>query len=252
MSVDAGLAEAPSAQARQAAALLSMEGVTGGYGEADVLSDVSLAVRAGEIVAIVGPNGAGKSTAMKAVFGLVTVRRGHIWFNGNAISGWTPDRIVRHGVCYVPQVDNVFREMTVQENLEMGAFIRRGDLSAAFDRVFGLFPDLARKRRDEAGRLSGGQRQMLAMGRALMLDPRLLLLDEPTAGLSPKYMEQIFGIVRDVRDAGVSILLVEQHAKQALAFADRGYVLSAGRNRRDGTGEALLADPEIAQLFLGG
>ncbi len=246
-------AAAPAEAAHPGAApLLSMEGVTGGYGDADVLTDLTLAVRRGEIVVIVGPNGAGKSTAMKAVFGLVKVRHGHIWFNGNAISGWTPDRIVRHGVCYVPQVDNVFREMTVHENLEMGAFIRRGDLSAAFDRVYGLFPDLKGKRREEAGRLSGGQRQMLAMGRALMLDPTLLLLDEPTAGLSPKYMDQIFDIVRDVRDAGVSILLVEQHAKQALAFADRGYVLATGRNRRDGPGAELLADPEIAQLFLGG
>ena len=233
-------------------ALLSIEDVTAGYGEADILFDLDLKVRSGEIVAIVGPNGAGKSTAMKAVFGLLRVRRGHIWFNGNAIAGWTPDRIVRHGVCYVPQVDNVFREMSVHENLEMGAFIRRDDLSAAFEKVYALFPDLRDKRREMAGRLSGGQRQMVAMGRALMLDPKLLLLDEPTAGLSPKYMERIFEIVRDVRDAGVSILLVEQHAKQALAFSDRGYVLATGRNRREGTGAELLGDPEIAKLFLGG
>jgi branched-chain amino acid transport system ATP-binding protein len=233
-------------------ALLSVERVTGGYGDADILHDVNLTVAPSEIVVIVGPNGAGKSTAMKAVFGLLKVRHGHIWFNGNAIAGWSPDRIVRHGVGFVPQVDNVFRDMTVHENLEMGAFLRRGDLSAAFDRVYGLFPDLVAKRRDPAGRLSGGQRQMVAMGRALMLDPKLLLLDEPTAGLSPKYMERIFEIVREVRDAGVAVLLVEQHAKQALAFADRGYVLAAGRNRREGGGAELLADPEIAQLFLGG
>jgi branched-chain amino acid transport system ATP-binding protein len=242
----------PAPRALAAEPLLSMEGVTGGYGDADILHAVDLSVRDGEIVVIVGPNGAGKSTAMKAVFGLVKVRRGHIWFNGNAIAGWTPDRIVRHGISYVPQVDNVFREMTVHENLEMGAFLRRDGLRAAYDRVYGLFPDLAAKRRDEAGRLSGGQRQMLAMGRALMLDPKLLLLDEPTAGLSPKYMDQIFDIIGDVRDAGVSILLVEQHAKQALGFADRGYVLATGRNRREGTGRELIADPEIAQLFLGG
>ncbi|MGF1658776.1 MAG: ABC transporter ATP-binding protein [Rubrimonas sp.] len=233
-------------------ALLSIEDVTAGYGEADILFDLDLEVRSGEIVAIVGPNGAGKSTAMKAVFGLLRVRRGHIWFNGNPISGWSPDRIVRHGVCYVPQVDNMFRDMSVHENLEMGAFIRRDDLSAAFEKVYALFPDLRDKRREMAGRLSGGQRQMVAMGRALMLDPKLLLLDEPTAGLSPKYMERIFEIVRDVRRAGVSILLVEQHAKQALAFCDRGYVLATGRNRRDGTGADLLGDPEIARLFLGG
>ncbi|MFN3614533.1 MAG: ABC transporter ATP-binding protein [Rubrimonas sp.] len=234
------------------AALLTVDRVTGGYGDADILHDVTLRVDKREIVVIVGPNGAGKSTAMKAVFGLLRVRRGHIVFDGRQIAGWSPDRIVRCGVGFVPQVDNVFRDMTVHENLEMGAFLRGGDLSAAFDRVYALFPDLTPKRRENAGRLSGGQRQMVAMGRALMLEPQLLLLDEPTAGLSPKYMERIFEIVRDVRDAGVSILLVEQHAKQALAFADRGYVLAAGRNRRDGTGAALLADPEIAQLFLGG
>jgi branched-chain amino acid transport system ATP-binding protein len=238
--------------AAAAAALLSMEGVAGGYGDADILHGVDLRVDAGEIVAIVGPNGAGKSTAMKAVFGLVKVRRGHIWFNGAPISGLSPDRIVRRGVCYVPQVDNVFREMTVHENLEMGAFIRREGAAEAFERVYALFPDLRAKRREAAGRLSGGQRQMVAMGRALMLDPRLLLLDEPTAGLSPKYMERIFEIVRDVRGSGVSILLVEQHARQALGFADRAYVLATGRNRREGTGAELLADPEIAQLFLGG
>jgi branched-chain amino acid transport system ATP-binding protein len=189
---------------------------------------------------------------MKAVFGLLRLRSGQIRFDGEAIGGWSPDRIVRRGVGFVPQVDNVFREMTVHENLEMGGFIRVDALKPAFDRVYALFPDLAAKRREQAGRLSGGQRQMVAMGRALMLDPALLLLDEPTAGLSPKYMERIFEIVRDVRDAGVSVLLVEQHAKQALAFADRGYVLATGRNRRDGTGVALLGDPEIAQLFLGG
>jgi branched-chain amino acid transport system ATP-binding protein len=252
MNAPASLLAKSRAAAGRAAPMLSMEHVTGGYGDADILHEVSLNVDAGEIVAIIGPNGAGKSTAMKAVFGLVKVRRGHIWFNGNPIAGWTPDAIVRHGVSYVPQVDNVFREMTVHENLEMGAFLRRDGARDAFERVYALFPDLKAKRRDEAGRLSGGQRQMLAMGRALMLDPKLLLLDEPTAGLSPKYMEQIFEIIRDVRDAGVSILLVEQHAKQALAFADRGYVLATGRNRRDGTGAALLADPEIAKLFLGG
>ena len=243
---------APVKPSALAEPLLSMEGLTGGYGDADILHEVSLSVGKREIVVIVGPNGAGKSTAMKAVFGLLRVRRGHIWFNGSAITGWSPDRIVRHGICYVPQVDNVFRDMTVHENLEMGAFIRKGALAAAFDRVYGLFPDLRDKRRELAGRLSGGQRQMVAMGRALMLDPKLLLLDEPTAGLSPKYMDTIFDIVRDVRDDGVAILLVEQHAKQALALGDRGYVLATGRNRREGTGAALLADPEIAQLFLGG
>ncbi|APR04236.1 ABC transporter ATP-binding protein [Thauera chlorobenzoica] len=233
-------------------ALLEMKDVRGGYGDTDILQGVSLTVGAREIVVIVGPNGAGKSTAMKAVFGLLEVRGGSVVFDGEDITGWAPHRIVRRGICYVPQVDNVFREMTVHENFEMGAFLRRGELSAAFDRVYGLFPDLKAKRRNLAGDLSGGQRQMVAMGRALMLSPKLLLLDEPTAGLSPKYMEQIFRIARDVRDAGVSILLVEQHAKQALAFCDRGYVLATGANRHQGTGGALLADRDVAEMFLGG
>lgn len=233
-------------------ALLSMQSVRGGYGDADILQGVSITVAPREIVVIVGPNGAGKSTAMKAVFGLLQVRGGQILFDGDDITGWAPNRIVKRGVCYVPQVDNVFREMTVHENFEMGAFLRKGDLEAAYERVYGLFPDLRAKRKALAGDLSGGQRQMVAMGRALMLDPKLLLLDEPTAGLSPKYMEQIFTITRDVRDSGVSIMLVEQHAKQALAFCDRGYVLATGANRHEGTGAALLADREVAQMFLGG
>ncbi|MHA7774428.1 ABC transporter ATP-binding protein [Roseibium sp. M-1] len=233
-------------------ALLSMEGITGGYGEADILQDVSMRVEQDEIVVIVGPNGAGKSTAMKSVFGLLTIRGGKLLFDGDDITGWAPNRIVQRGICYVPQVDNIFREMSIHENLEMGGFLKKGDLSAAYDRVYDLFPDLKERRKTLAGSLSGGQRQMVAMGRALMLDPKLLLLDEPTAGLSPKYMEQIFRICRDVRDTGVAILLVEQHAKQALAFADRGYVLAAGKNRHEGTGADLLADREVAEMFLGG
>jgi branched-chain amino acid transport system ATP-binding protein len=233
-------------------ALLSMEHLTGGYGDADILQDVSMHVDPHEIVAIVGPNGAGKSTAMKSVFGLLTVRGGRMLFDGDDITGWAPNRIVQRGICYVPQVDNIFREMSIHENLEMGGFLKTGDLSAAYDRVYTLFPDLKERKKTLAGSLSGGQRQMVAMGRALMLDPKLLLLDEPTAGLSPKYMEQIFQICRDVRDAGVAILLVEQHAKQALAFSDRGYVLAAGRNRHEGTGAGLLADREVAEMFLGG
>ncbi|WP_305987996.1 ABC transporter ATP-binding protein [Roseibium sp. MMSF_3544] len=233
-------------------ALLSMENLTAGYGEADILQNVSMTVAQDEIVAIVGPNGAGKSTAMKSVFGLLSVRGGKMLFDGDEITGWAPNRIVQRGICYVPQVDNIFREMSIHENLEMGGFLKTGDLTAAYDRVYELFPDLKERRKTLAGSLSGGQRQMVAMGRALMLDPKLLLLDEPTAGLSPKYMEQIFQICRDVQDAGVAILLVEQHAKQALAFSDRGYVLAAGKNRHEGTGADLLADREVAEMFLGG
>jgi branched-chain amino acid transport system ATP-binding protein len=233
-------------------ALLTMKSIRAGYGEADILFDVSMEVAEGEIVAIVGPNGAGKSTAMKSIFGLLNVHSGTITVDGTEITGWSPNRIVHAGVCYVPQVANIFSEMTVHENFEMGAFLRKGDFSASLDRVYGLFPDLKAKRKTIAGSLSGGQRQMVAMGRALMLDPKVLLLDEPTAGLSPKYMEQIFKICRDVRAAGVAILLVEQHAKQALAFSDRGYVLAAGRNRHEGSGHELLANRQIAEMFLGG
>jgi len=233
-------------------ALLTISDLTGGYGDADILKNVSMHVENREIVAIVGPNGAGKSTAMKSVFGLLTIRGGKMLFDGDDITGWAPNRIVQRGISYVPQVDNIFREMSIHENLEMGAFLKSGDLSAAYDRVYDLFPDLKERQKTAAGSLSGGQRQMVAMGRALMLDPKLLLLDEPTAGLSPKYMEQIFQICRDVRDTGVAILLVEQHAKQALAFADRGYVLAAGQNRHEGTGADLLADREVAEMFLGG
>ncbi|MDX5592415.1 ABC transporter ATP-binding protein [Pseudovibrio sp. SPO723] len=232
--------------------VFAMQEVRGGYGDADILHGVSIEVAEKEIVVIVGPNGAGKSTAMKAIFGLLKVRGGSIMVDGTDIAGWTPNRIVQHGVCYVPQVNNVFREMTVHENLEMGAFLNKGDFTEACDRVYALFPDLRERRRALAGNLSGGQRQMVAMGRALMLSPKLLLLDEPTAGLSPKYMEQIFEITRGVRDSGVSILLVEQHAKQALAFADRGYVLAAGQNRHEGRAADLLADQEVAEMFLGG
>jgi branched-chain amino acid transport system ATP-binding protein len=233
-------------------ALLTIKDLRAGYGDADILFDLSLQVARSEIVAIVGPNGAGKSTAMKSIFGLLSIRAGSISMADTDITGWAPNRIVQAGICYVPQVRNIFGEMTVHENFEMGAFLRKGDYSASLDRVYELFPDLKAKKTTTAGSLSGGQRQMVAMGRALMLDPKVLLLDEPTAGLSPKYMEQIFQISRDVRDSGVAILLVEQHAKQALAFSDRGYVLAGGRNRHEGPGSALLADRHIAEMFLGG
>lgn len=232
--------------------LLSMESVTGGYGEADILHSVSLQVNPREIVVIVGPNGAGKSTAMKAVFGLLRLRSGRILFDGQEITNWKPDRVVRRGICFVPQTDNVFPSLSVQENLEMGAFVRDDDIRPAMERVFELFPPLREKRRQAAGTLSGGQRQMVAMGRALMLDPKLLMLDEPSAGLAPLLVDMIFEKVADINRSGVAILMVEQNARKSLELAHRGYVLATGQNQVEGPGRELLADPEVARLYLGG
>ncbi len=232
--------------------LLTAEELYGGYGGGDILNGVSLRVDAGEVVVIVGPNGAGKSTAMKALFGLVNVRSGRVTFRGEDITRLSPDRIVGRGVCYVPQEDNVFPSLTVLENLEMGAFIRKDDYSAQIERVFELFPPLKEKRTQAAGTLSGGQRQMVAIGRALMLDPKVLLLDEPTAGLSPKFIDLIFERIQEINASGVSILMVEQNARHALSLADRGYVLVLGANRHEDTGPNLLADREVAEMFLGG
>ncbi|MEO1017809.1 MAG: ABC transporter ATP-binding protein, partial [Pseudomonadota bacterium] len=204
--------------------LLQLEDVRGGYGEADILHGLSMTVTAGEVVAIVGPNGAGKSTAMKSVFGLVQIRDGRVVFDGDDITRLRPDQIVRRGICFVPQTENVFPTMSVQENLEMGAFIRTDNVRQQLEHIFELFPPLREKRRQQAGTLSGGQRQMVAMSRALMLNPKLLLLDEPTAGLSPKFMDQIFDIVGQINELGVAIMMVEQNAKQALGIADRAYV----------------------------
>jgi branched-chain amino acid transport system ATP-binding protein len=232
--------------------VLRIEGVSGGYGEVDILHDVSLTVPAGEIVALIGPNGAGKSTAIKAVFGLLHLSGGRIWLDGDDITGLAPEKVVRRGVCYVPQTDNVFANLTVEENLEMGAFVRDDDFRPRMAEIYQMFPDLTAKRRHAAGTLSGGQRQMLALGKALMLDPRLLLLDEPTAGLSPKYRGEIFALVKQINAAGTPILMVEQNAPQALAIAARGYVLVDGRNRIDDSGPGLLANHEVAEMFLGG
>ncbi|MGE0255342.1 MAG: ABC transporter ATP-binding protein [Alphaproteobacteria bacterium] len=232
--------------------LLAVRDVRGGYGGIDILAGVDLDVAAGELVAIVGPNGAGKSTLMKAVAGLVRVRAGSIRLDGEEIANRRPERLVRDGVCYVPQERNVFATMTVAENLEMGAFAKPGGGAARMDRVFALFPRLAERRRQRAGLLSGGERQMVAIGRALMVEPRLLLLDEPTAGLSPLFTETIFERIAAINAAGTAVLLVEQNARAALALAHRGYALATGRNRRDGTGADLLADREIVELFLGG
>ena len=232
--------------------MLEARGMVGGYGGADILKGVDIAVEAGEIVAIVGPNGAGKSTAMKAVFGLVRLREGEVRFRGEDIGRCQPDELVRKGMAYVPQERNIFPSLTVHENLEMGAFVRRDDFSGALDRVYALFPPLQEKRRQPAGELSGGQRQMVAFGRALMTEPALLLLDEPTAGLSPVYLREIFERIKAVNRTGVGILMVEQNARQALRIAHRGYVLATGETAFADTGAALLANPEVAESFLGG
>ena len=231
---------------------LELRSVYGGYGGADILNGVDLRVESGEIVLVVGPNGAGKSTALKSVFGLVHVRSGEIVFESADISRLRTDLIVRRGISYVPQTENVFPTLTVHENLEMGAFVRDDDYSAQIERVYELFPPLREKRRQPARVLSGGQQQMVAMGRALMVEPRLLLLDEPTAGLSPRFVDEIFDVVKNINDVGISILMVEQNAKRGLAIADRGYVLTMGRNRYEDTGPGLLANREIAEMFLGG
>ncbi len=232
--------------------MLAAEGLVGGYGGADILKGVSVRLDAGEIVVIVGPNGAGKSTVMKAVFGLVSLREGTVTFDGAEISKLPTEQRVRRGLAYVPQERNVFVSLSVHENLEMGGFVRKTIPREVFDRVYGLFPPLAEKRKQAAGELSGGQRQMLAVGRALMVEPKVLLLDEPTAGLSPRAMDEIFACIRAINAQGVGILMVEQNARQALGLAHRGYVLATGENRYTDTGAALLANREVAESFLGG
>ncbi len=232
--------------------MLVAEGLVGGYGGADILKGVSIRLDPGEIVVIVGPNGAGKSTVMKAVFGLVHLRDGTVSFDGAEISKLPTEQRVRRGLAYVPQERNVFVSLSVHENLEMGGFVRKTIPRAVFDRVYTLFPALAEKRKQAAGELSGGQRQMLAVGRALMVEPKVLLLDEPTAGLSPRAMGDIFACIRAINGQGVGILMVEQNARQALGLAHRGYVLATGENRYTDTGAALLANREVAESFLGG
>ncbi len=233
--------------------LLRAEGVTSGYGDMQVLGEVSMSIDEGEIVSIIGPNGAGKSTFMKTLFGLLKPWEGSIRFHDKEIGGLAPDQIVREGMCYVPQVANVFTTLTVEENLEMGAFILRdGDLQARKDHVYELFPLLKERRGQRAGKMSGGERQMVAMGRALMLNPRLLLLDEPSAALAPKLVDMIFERITDINATGVAIMMVEQNAQKSLQMANQGYVLANGENRFEGTGEDLLNDPEVARLYLGG
>ena len=232
--------------------LLAVRDVYGGYGGVDILNGATIAVEAGQIVVIVGPNGAGKSTLLKAVFGLVRIRQGEVTLADRPITNARPDELVPLGMSYVPQERNVFASLTVQENLEMGAFIRRDDIAADLQKIYEIFPPLHERRRQTAGSMSGGQRQMVAIGRALMVRPSLLILDEPTAGLSPKFMDQIFERILAINALGISILMVEQNAKKALAFAHHGYVLTMGQNRTDDTGPNLLASREVAEMFLGG
>ncbi len=231
---------------------LSGTNMVGGYGGADILKGCSIEVNEGEIAVIVGPNGAGKSTAMKALLGMLDLKQGEIRFRGKDISGLTPQDRIAEGIAFVPQTNNVFTSMTVYENLEMGAFLRDDDISETIEQVYELFPILAEKKEQLAGELSGGQRQQVAVGRALMSQPVVLMLDEPTAGVSPIVMDELFDRILEVRATGVAILMVEQNARQALHIADRGFVLVVGENRHTDTGAALLADPEVRRSFLGG
>ncbi|MDP6805074.1 MAG: ABC transporter ATP-binding protein [Rhodospirillales bacterium] len=232
--------------------LLNAGDMSGGYGGADILSGCSIAVDRGEVTVIVGPNGAGKSTAMKAIFGLVQLRAGSVLLDGTDIGALAPEMRVRRGMAFVPQTQNVFTSLTVEENLEMGAYLRRDDISQAVEQVFALFPVLKEKRRQAAGELSGGQRQQLAVARALMTEPNLLMLDEPTAGVSPLVMDELFDRILEIKQTGIGIVMVEQNARQALAIADNGYVLVNGENRYTDSGAALLADPEVRRTFIGG
>jgi branched-chain amino acid transport system ATP-binding protein len=228
------------------------EAMTGGYGDADILHDCTIGVDEGEIAVVVGPNGAGKSTAMKAVFGMLGLRSGRVLMNGEDITALKPQERVRKGMGFVPQTNNVFPSLTVLENLEMGAFVRADDVTDTLSQVLELFPVLKEKAEQPAGELSGGQRQQVAVGRALMTQPKVLMLDEPTAGVSPIVMDELFDRIIEVARTGIAILMVEQNAKQALHIADKGFVLVQGRNRYTDTGQALLADNDVRKAFLGG
>ena len=232
--------------------LLDITDLDAGYGEMQILSEIDLHVDNGEYVAIVGPNGAGKSTVMKTIFGLATQMGGTIEFDGININDEEPKEIIRHGISYVPQTDNVFPTLTVEENLKMGAYIDGGVSESQLEFVYEHFPVLADRTDQRAGAMSGGQQQMVAMGRALMLDPELLLLDEPSAGLAPDLVDDLFDRIDDINESGTAVLMVEQNAKEALEHCDRGYVLAQGENRYMDTGEALLHDEEVRRQFLGG
>jgi len=236
------------------APLLRAEGMTAGYGKMAILHDVTLEVRPGEMVSVIGPNGAGKSTAFKTIVGFLRPTSGRVVFDGQDIAGLRPDQVLVRGLAYVPQGRIVFPQMTVLENLEMGAYIERDGtrIRQALDRVCALFPILGERRSQKAGTMSGGEQQMVAIGRALMTTPKLIMLDEPSLGLSPKFVTLIFDKLTEMKREGFTLMVVEQNAARALAVADRGYVLELGRNRFEGTGEALLADPEVKRLYLGG
>ena len=226
--------------------------LTAGYGGVDIIKDINLEVNEGEIVVIVGPNGAGKSTAMKALLGMLNLTSGLVEYSNEEITSMLPQNRINLGLAFVPQTQNVFTGMTVEENLEMGGFLREDEITDTINDVFNLFPVLKEKRSQNAGELSGGQRQQVAFGRALMTQPKILMLDEPTAGVSPIVMDELFSRILEVRKTGVGILMVEQNAKQALSIADRGYVLVNGKNSREGSGDELLNNPEVRKSFLGG
>jgi len=232
--------------------LLQVCDVVAGYGETEILHSVSITVERGQIVTIIGPNGSGKSTLLKTIFGLIRPKKGQVLLNGEDITGVAPETIVRKGLCYVPQSSNIFPSLSIHENLEMGAFIRTDDFRYRLQEVYDLFPDLVERRNDRAGTLSGGQRQMLAVARALMLDPVMLLLDEPSAGLAPNLAVSVLGKILGINSTGVAILLVEQNAREALKLSSWGYILASGNNQLEDRGENLLKNPEVARLYLGG
>lgn len=232
--------------------LLEVHEIHAGYGGMEILRGVSIELNEGEIVTIIGPNGAGKSTLLKTVFGLLKPTAGQVRFRGEDITGWKPNEVVRKGLSYVPQVDNVFPSLTVEENLAMGAFIRTDDIGPRLQQLYELFPALGARRRQRVGGMSGGERQMVAMARALMLDPVALLLDEPSAALAPRMVDAVFERILEINRSGVAIVLVEQNARDALRLSHRGYVLAAGQKRFEGPGLALLEDEEVGRLYLGG